>query len=133
MKNIRYLSLTGILFLVGTADLAAQRLAVPEYVSCDRNKLTSWQGEVTKLARVGDGIELWIATDYGTNETLKLSMSSWKKLLGQFRLRGKVFQSNDWIKLVDPKIGFRPKVYAVIWLCEVEGHPPVINWQPPYD
>ncbi|GAB2878931.1 hypothetical protein ACCI51_09305 [Microbulbifer echini] len=131
MKIILYSTLFYVLSFASATELTAQRLAVPDFVTCDRNKLTSWQGEVTKLRQSDNGIELGIATDYGTSESLKLTMPSWQDTLGQFRLQGQVFQAGDWEKIVDPRGSLKPRVRAVIWLCEIEGYPPIINWQPP--
>ncbi|USD20633.1 hypothetical protein MJO52_16365 [Microbulbifer variabilis] len=103
---------------------------MPGYVACNRNQLTSWQGEVTKLVRTGNSVKVWISTDYDTKESLELTMPSWKALLGQFRLQGKEFLESDWGKVTDPQAGLRPGVRAVIWLCENKAYPTVINWQP---
>ncbi|WP_444946240.1 hypothetical protein ACJJIP_03645 [Microbulbifer sp. VTAC004] len=130
MNSIRLFILCALI-LVSTSKVTAQRLAVPGYVTCDRNQLTSWQGEVTKLVREGNSIKVWISTDYDTKESLVLTMPGWKALLGQFRLQGKEFLASDWGKVTDPQAGLRPGVRAVIWLCENKAYPAVINWQPP--
>ncbi|WP_226649591.1 hypothetical protein [Microbulbifer variabilis] len=85
---------------------------------------------MSKLKQVDGSFELWMETDDGTSEHLKLSMPSWSDLLEQFRLWGDVFHASDWEKLVDPEAHLWPGVRAVIWLCDEEDHQPMINWQP---
>ncbi|WP_445355827.1 hypothetical protein ACJJI5_06335 [Microbulbifer sp. EKSA008] len=131
MNKEHYLFLVLSLLIFASSDLLAQRLAVPEYVTCDRNQLTSWQGEITKLVRVKDGVKLWVATDHGTNEVLNLTMPNWKEVLGQFRIHGRNFHSSDWEKLIDTKGKLKVGMKAIVWLCNTEGISPVINWQPP--
>ncbi|WP_444936506.1 hypothetical protein ACJJIW_01320 [Microbulbifer sp. JMSA004] len=119
------------LVALNNRDLLAQRLAVPNYVTCDRNELTSWQGQITKIELEQDGVKVWIATDDGTNEVLNLTMPNWKGVLGQFRLRDKSFHASDWGSLFDTDGKLKAGVRAVIWLCNTEGVSPVINWQLP--
>ncbi|WP_444919794.1 hypothetical protein ACJJID_12690 [Microbulbifer sp. CnH-101-G] len=88
---------------------------------------------MSKLKLVNGSFELWMETDDGTSEYLKLSMPGWSELLEQFRLAGNVLKPGDWQKVSAPESGLRPGVRAVIWLCEDKSYPPVINWQPPYN
>ncbi|AWF82445.1 hypothetical protein BTJ40_17360 [Microbulbifer sp. A4B17] len=119
--------------ILNSNDLFAQRLSVPEYVTCDRNQLTSWQGVITKLERERNGVKVWISTDHGTNEYMHLTMPNWQEVLGQFRLRSKPFQNVDWEGLFDAKGRVEHGVRAVIWLCNLEAVSPVINWLPPLE
>ncbi|WP_444929957.1 hypothetical protein ACJJIF_19600 [Microbulbifer sp. SSSA002] len=131
MNNTRYLLF--FLIFLSSPGLLAQRLAVPEYVTCNRNQLTSWQGTVERLERAGDEVKIWISTDYGTREFLKLAMPDWQGTLGQFRLRGNTFRDADWGSLFDTAGKIKPGVKAIIWLCNTEGVKPVIDWQPPLE
>ncbi|MBY6190695.1 hypothetical protein KUV22_09740 [Microbulbifer agarilyticus] len=130
-NTIRNFSLACMLSLVAPLEVAAQRLAVPEYVTCDRNQLTSWQGEITRVTRQGNGIDLAIATDYGTSESLTMTGASWEEVLAQFRLAGRPFRADDWDRLFDTEGNHQPGLRAIVWLCQAADQQPIVNWQLP--
>lgn len=110
--------------------IAAQRLAVPDYLSCDRNQLTAWMGVVTYLSHRGGSLSLRMSTDFQTVESLALKRPDTGSLMAQMRLHGAPFTQNDWSLLYRTNGVVRSPLRAVIWLCADREIPPVINWQP---
>ncbi|MCA0900274.1 MULTISPECIES: hypothetical protein [Microbulbifer] len=131
MNTIYHFIFVCMLSLLGSSEVAAQRLAVPEYVTCDRNQLTSWQGEITRVNRKGNSVDLAIETDYGTSESMTMAGASWEEVIAQFRLAGRPFTADDWSQLFDTEGNHRRGLRAIIWLCQADDQPPIVNWQLP--
>lgn len=129
-KIIAIVSFFPILFSLNVAGDARSRLAVPDYVECDRNALTSWFGLVTEYQRTDEGIRLEMATDFDTQEQLDLKISDQDRLLSRLRIDGRPFKSGDWPLIEDVDGTLRKGVRATIWVCEESEILPIINWQP---
>lgn len=123
--------LFAVLVLFAAPAIAQQRLAVPSYLSCDRNQLTSWIGVVNYLQHRGSTLSLRISTDFKTEESLHLNLPNEASLVQQMRLNDAPFTAKDWGLLYDTNGILRHQLRAVIWLCSDQHIKPVINWQPP--
>ena len=118
--------------LIGV-DVAAgprTRLAVPDYVDCERNALTSWSGEVTDYLRAEGRIRLEMATDFDTKERLDLNLVDQDRLLSRLRIKGRTFKPSDWPLIEDANGNIQQGIRATIWICAEQEVLPIINWQP---
>lgn len=107
---------------------AQGRLRPPDFVTCDRNHLTSFTGTVTTLTRDADATTLQVETDEDTKERFTLrhpgtDVSAW------FFIGGKPFTAPDWM-LITPKGTLRAKARATVWVCD-DGSNPKIDWARP--
>lgn len=110
------------------AAASGGRLAPPDAVTCDRNKLTSFAGKVTKYSRRNGITTLTIATSADTIETVSVRHRGSKDPSRSFLIVGKRFTSADW-KRIEKKPGvLRPGMSVVAWVCEVG--PTVVDWRP---
>ncbi|MGS2719611.1 hypothetical protein [Paraglaciecola aestuariivivens] len=116
------------LFLA-TQAAKAERLLVPDYVSCERNHLTSWVGFVSKFKLTENKLEISIATNEQTLEQLTLEFSSEAELLTHFYLNGEKFSPSDWQSITTSDKQLIAKTRAVVWICLDDSKPPVINWR----
>ena len=99
-----------------TPTASGGRLRVPAFVSCNRNHVTSYVGQVTALSRTDGITTLRIATDAGTTETVRSASP-------RYRVDG------NRMKYTDSKrtgVGQR----ATVWVCRDRGFAPVIDWHP---
>lgn len=128
----QYLVIFFLSTLVGFDVVAGHtpRLAVPDYVDCERNALTSWSGAVSDYLRTEGGIRLEMATDFGTKERLDLSLADRELLLSRLRLRGRPFKPSDWQLIEDANGNIQQGIRATIWICADQEVLPIINWQP---
>ncbi|ASJ95796.1 hypothetical protein [Shewanella marisflavi] len=93
-----------------------ERLRAPDFVPCDRNHLTSWQGEVFNYHRSETQIDFGIRTLDGTIERLNIAYQ-----LEQMRLNGGLFTRPDWKTLeLSPGV-LKPSVAVRVWRCEQAG------------
>ena len=106
------------------------RVAPPATLACDRNLLTSYNGEVSHYQRGLTETDITIHTDSGTIESLTLKHSSLDDLQRNFLLRGQTFTEDNWAGIeIEPGVlleGMR----AIAWVCLDEQTAPVIDWRP---
>lgn len=112
-----------LIVTAGTGLAQGGRLGPPAAVTCDRNDLTSFTGEVVKYYRKAGYIKLTIKTDEGTRETVELRM--WDTLL----LNAAPMKADEWPKVEQREGKLKPGVRATAWICT--GGKPVLDWQPP--
>ncbi|MCG9722093.1 hypothetical protein [Shewanella sp. Isolate7] len=94
----------------------AERLRAPDFVPCERNQLTSWQGEVFNYHRSETQIAFGIRTVDGTLERLDIAYR-----LEQMRLNGGLFTLPDWKRLELSPGALRPSVRVRVWRCDNAG------------
>jgi len=130
LNPLFYISLSLISCCVSSMPING-RLLVPQYVSCERNELTSWAGSVTQLQRGEKLTSLIINTDDGTTESLALNHRDNNELMTHFYLNGLIMTTREWRNIADDKGTLRRATRATIWLCLDGKTPPIVNWQPP--
>ena len=113
------------------ANANGDRLRVPAYLTCDRNEVTSWTGEVTSYMRKGGRLQLQVLTDAETLEHLLLKTESKNNLQRQFYLDNTRFIKEQWNWLEDESGELNEPRFATVWLCLDEKTLPVINWIKP--
>jgi len=106
------------------------RTTPPVKLACERNQLTSWNGQVSAYKREKKATSIEIKTDWGTVEALTLEHGDAEDLASFFMLSGQPFTKTDW-----PKIESAPGVLvegmrAIVWLCLDGETPAVIDWRP---
>lgn len=106
-----------------TAPAQRGRFMPPAAVTCDRDQLTSYTGEVAKYYRKAGYIKLTIKTDEGTRETVELRM--WDTLL----LNAEPMKADEWPKVEQREGKLKAGMRATAWICT--GGKPVLDWQPP--
>lgn len=104
------------------------RLRPPPFVTCDRNRLTSYTGRVVSLERGRDRTTLRIATDEDTRESLTLRHPG-GDVLPSFRMGGEPFVEADWAQILTGG-RLRPGARATAWVCADEANPK-IDWERP--
>jgi len=107
----------------------ADRLMVPEYVSCNRNQLTSWTGPITAYNHSLGTTQFTVITDDGTLERLSLEYEKESELMDQYFLNGKSFVESDWQHIESAEQQLLSGIRATVWLCLDEAVHPVVNWQ----
>lgn len=127
--RVRSVRLLVALALAGAsaALVSAQgRLRPPEFVTCDRNHLTSFTGRVVFLARASDTTTLRMETDESTKERFTVrhpgaDATAW------FYQGGAPFAAADWAALL-PAGRLRAGARATLWVCADEPNPRV-DWE----
>jgi hypothetical protein len=120
-----------LMSMLGSSTAQAERLLVPDYVSCDRNNLTSWTGQVVAYTHHDLKTVITLDTDDGTTETLTLEPSQTAALTAQYYVHGKHFELADWAKIENEDRHLLPNIRATVWLCSEASILPIINWLPP--
>jgi hypothetical protein len=105
---------------------AQGRLRPPEFVTCDRNHLTSFSGRVVSLARASDTTTLRMETDESTKERFTLRHPG-SEPTAWFYLGGVPFTAADWTALF-PTGRLRAGARATVWVCADEPNPRV-DWE----
>ncbi|WP_210561081.1 hypothetical protein [Psychrosphaera aestuarii] len=118
-------------FAIEDAHAADKRLRVPDFVTCDRNQLTSWQGVASKYQRDNGHLAITINTSYGTEESLKLEFDSKDALATNFRLNGLPFNENNWAEIENESGVLKDSIKVIVWVCETPLVKPIIDWKLP--
>ncbi|HEX9188542.1 MAG TPA: hypothetical protein VGB87_15795 [Vicinamibacteria bacterium] len=113
---------------VSALGAAQGRLRPPEFVTCDRNRLTSFTGRVVSLSRAGDATTLRMETDESTKERFVLRHPG-SDATAWFTLGGRAFTAADWTALL-PAGRLRAGARATVWVCADEPNPRV-DWEAP--
>jgi len=111
----------------------AGRLMPPSVISCDRNQLTSWTGEVSAYRREGGELMIEIETDYGTVESTKFNYDVKAGQAHNFLLWGETFETTDWPEVEQTPGVLKEGMRATAWICDDGKTAPVIDWRPPGD
>ncbi|NIP17104.1 MAG: hypothetical protein GWM87_02290 [Xanthomonadales bacterium] len=109
---------------------APGRVAAPPTLSCDRNKLTSYNGRVTAYQRDAGATSLQVSTDWGTDEKIELHHVDGGNPAAHFRLAGQAFSANDWSRIESEPGVLRDGMRVIAWVCRDGVTPPVIDWRP---
>lgn len=109
-----------------------QRISPPVSLACDRNQLTSFNGEVTNYRRDAKSISITIHTDWNTFESLTIGYSSPAGSLKNLMLNGRVFTIDDWPE-IETKTGvLQDGMHAIAWVCIGDEDLSVIDWRPDF-
>jgi len=107
---------------------SAGRIAPPDTVECDRNKLTLFAGSVVKYERTEGKTSLTIHTSAETIEHFTLEHPGTDDPSRFFLIDAKPFTKADWKRIEGKKKDLLPKMSAIAWVCE--GRTPIIDWRP---
>ena len=95
----------------------------PPAVTCDRNNLTAYTGEVTRYTRDAGKIVLRLKTDADTVETVTFRPTD------TILLNAQPLKKEDWEKVEEKQGKLKEGMRATAWICK--GGRPVLDWQPP--
>jgi hypothetical protein len=98
------------------------RLAVPSFVTCNRNEVTAYSGEVIAYKSSPATSVLRIRTDAGTTEEVKVTRPS-----ESYFVMGSKFADADWKKIEVKNGRLRPHMRAIAWVCG--GGATFIDWR----
>lgn len=108
------------------------RIAPPTGLVCNRDQLTSFNGEVTRYRRDAKSISITIHTDWNTAESLAIRYASPERSLKNLMLNGRVFTQDDWQE-IETKTGvLRHGMRAIAWVCFNDDDLSVIDWRPDF-
>jgi len=96
---------------------SAGRLRVPPFVTCSRNDVTAYAGEVISYTRSA----LKIRTDAETTEEVRATPDSYFVL-------GAKFTAADWKRIEVKKGKLRPHMRVIAWVCRNNGAT-FIDWR----
>ena len=133
MTPPRTFALGCLLLAAGPGPAAASRsgggrLRPPEFVTCDRNRLTSYTGRVVALDRGRDRTGLRLETDEGTRESVTVRHPG-ASARPFFHVAGEPFSEADWSLILEGG-RLRPGTRATAWVCS-DGSNPQIDWERP--
>ena len=106
------------------------RTAPPSTLACDRNQLTSFNGEVTRYLRDAASTSITIHTDWDTDEWLTIKHPAPDGPRHYFLLDGQEFTRDDWPKIEAETGVLLEGVRAIAWVCLDNVTQPVIDWRP---
>lgn len=124
------LSLMTVYNTATTASFGAlQRLRPPSPLTCSRDHLTSYQGQILVYQRGKNNIVLRVRTDEATTETFRLKWKATEKAETWFLLCGEEFKAEDWqhIERAPGKLFAGTRI--IVWVCD-DGSRPVLDWRP---
>jgi rhodanese-related sulfurtransferase len=101
---------------------AAGRLAVPPFVTCGRNDVTAYSGEVISYKRSTGSTVLRIRTDAGTTEQVTV-----KQPPDSYFVMGSKFSTADWKRIEVKKGKLQPHMRAIAWVCR--GGATFVDWR----
>jgi hypothetical protein len=102
---------------------AGARLAPPATLRCDRNQLTSFNGEVTSYERTAEQTRIEITTDWGSVESFTLPHADG-------RVEQRFLLCADWSQVETAPGQLIDGMQAIIWVCEHPAVTPVVDWRP---
>ncbi|MGJ0483257.1 MAG: hypothetical protein ACR65R_01830 [Methylomicrobium sp.] len=112
------------------AEDKLSRLRPPNRIECTRDHLTNYTGKVVEYQRKMGQTRLFIATDWGTLEAVRLAHPGSADPSTWFLIEGKAFAQSDWERVEIAPGQLRKEVRATAWVCD-DGRPPVIDWLAP--
>lgn len=109
------------------------RLAPSLTITCNRNHLTSWTGEVTLYRRESNFTLLEISTDENTVERITLGHEGKADASSHYLLSGEKFMPKDWAAIEYSPGVLNNGMRVTVWICEDGKTSPVVDWKPPRD
>jgi hypothetical protein len=106
------------------------RVAPPAALVCDRNQLTSYNGQVARYQRDETATFITIATDWGTNESVTIAHPAPDSARNHFLLNGQGFPANGWQSIETDTGELRAGMRVIVWVCGDGKTQPVIDWRP---
>ncbi|MFC1696620.1 hypothetical protein ACFL1C_10990 [Pseudomonadota bacterium] len=131
--------LLGLVFLSCTTsaqDVGGRhmgRLAPPPAITCDRNQLTSWTGEVTGYRRQENQTWLEISTDEDTVEHTTIDHAGQPDASARYLLWGEAFLEPNWSDIEQSSGKLIDGIRATAWICLDGATAPIVDWQPRQD
>lgn len=106
------------------------RVRPPAPLTCPRNQLTMYGGEVQRYQRRSGQTRITIATDWGTTETVVLQHAGRPDASAWYLLEGQAFKPEDWPRIEASPGRLRAPMRAAAWVCD-DGRNATVDWQPP--
>lgn len=106
------------------------RLAPPPAITCDRNQLTSWTGEVTGYRRMEDKTWLEISTDEDTVEQTTIDHAGQPDASARYLLWGETFLESNWFDIEQSPGKLIDGIRATAWICLDGATAAIVDWQP---
>ena len=103
----------------------------PSQLKCDRDDLTSYDGQVLAYRRRKGSTFLHIRTNFDTTEEVTIRHPGTDDPSDFYLLNGKTFTRSDWRRIEKRTKVLRRGMRANVWVCR--GNPsiqPVVDWQP---
>lgn len=103
----------------------------PSQLKCDRDDLTSYDGQVLAYRRRKGSTFLRIRTNFDTTEEITIRHPGTDDPSDFYLLNGKAFTRSDWRRIEQRTKVLRRGMRANVWVCR--GNPsiqPVVDWQP---
>lgn len=103
----------------------------PSQLKCDRDDLTSYDGQVLAYRRRKGSTFLRIRTNFDTTEEVTIRHPGTDDPSDFYLLNGKAFTRSDWRRIEKRTKVLRRGMRANVWVCR--GNPsiqPVVDWQP---
>lgn len=103
----------------------------PPQLKCDRNDLTSYDGQILAYRRRKGSTFMRIRTNFDTTEEITIRHPGTADPSKFYLLEGKSFTRSDWGRIETRAKVLRRGMRANIWVCR--GDPsiqPVVDWKP---
>lgn len=107
------------------------RIMPPPQLKCDRNDLTSYDGQVLAYRRRKGSTFLRIRTNFDTTEEVTIRHTGTDDPSEFYLLIGKAFMRSDWRRIEKRTKVLKRGMRANVWVCR--GNPsiqPVVDWRP---
>lgn len=112
------------------AQAGAGRVRPPAELSCPRDLLTLYAGQVQRYQRGKDHTRLVIRTDWDTTETVTLAHPGSDDPAAWFMIDGQAFTAPDWARIESRPGHLRPGMRVSAWVCK-DGRNATLDWAPP--
>ena len=112
----------------GASASRGGRLAPPAAVTCDRNELTSYTGEVKSYKRQRGKTVLVIETTADTTERVTLVHKDTDDPSRFYLVDSTPFTSRDWSRIERGKGELHPNMSAIAWVCS--NGTTIVDWRP---
>lgn len=106
------------------------RFAPPATLNCNRNDLTSYNGQVIAYQRTVESIQVRIQTTWDTIESVSMQLSETQPISNSFLINGGVFTRADWSRIESSEGVLIEGMQVIAWLCLDDKTPPVLDWRP---
>jgi hypothetical protein len=107
------------------------RIMPPPQLKCDRNDLTSYDGQVVAYRRRRASTFLRIRTNFDTTEEVTIRHPRTNDPSAFYLINGNAFMRSDWRRIEKRPQVLKRGMRANVWVCR--GNPaiqPVVDWQP---
>jgi hypothetical protein len=113
-----------------SAEPPTGRLMPPDAVTCPRDHLTSYTGQVVRYGRSKGRTDVRIRTDWDTTEEVSISHPGSDDPSRWFLVHGRRFQPADW-SLIEERAGrLHAGMRAAAWVCDDDRNP-IVDWDAP--